>query len=90
MTNEIDEAELDRMAKYFWEQSPPSSIPLYHAKAIARIALDLGAKLPDLRMERGRAAYEAYARHRGMPWEGKPADYQELWALAAEAARAAP
>lgn len=58
-------------------------------------ALRLGAKLPDLRMERGRVAYEAYCAAIGshvriIRWDELSEITHEAWARAVEAGRAAP
>ncbi len=58
-------------------------------------AIRLGAKLPDLRMERGRVAYEAYLGDLGylpseVGWAECSDQFKEAWARVAEAARAAP
>ncbi|MDD2775555.1 MAG: hypothetical protein PHU06_06340 [Gallionella sp.] len=56
-------------------------------------ALRLGAKLPDLRMERGGVAYGAFfsgLRLRHVDFDKVDCETKESWARAAEAARAAP
>ncbi len=63
---------------------------------VALEAIRLGAKLPDPRMERGRAAYEAYriattsVSYSVPAWDAISPFAHEAWARAAEAARAAP
>lgn len=88
MTNEITETELERMTKYLLARAA-CSLTLGQAQECALSALELGAKLPDLRMERGRVAYEAFGAST-CPWDQQLRHHQELWARAAEAARAAP
>lgn len=73
------------------DRQPPCS-------AVAHIAIEairLGAKLPDPRMDRGRAAYESFymlpqGQTQSSAWESEEPFVKESWARAAEAARAAP
>lgn len=60
----------------------------YNVKLFARAALGCGAKLPDMRIERGRVAYLAYGGSEGH-WRDQ-AVLREHWAKIAEAARQAP
>lgn len=55
-------------------------------------ALRLGAKLPDLRMERARLAYEAFVADlpSKVGWAKGSDQVKEAWARVAEAARSAP
>jgi len=63
----------------------------YNVKLFARAALGCGAKLPDPRMERGRAAYEAFLADKPkICWTKGSDQFKEDWARVAEAARAAP
>lgn len=62
----------------------------YNVKLFARAALGCGAKLPDPRMERGRAAFEGFYTTKNSNWESREPFVKESWARAAEAARAAP
>ncbi len=73
-----------------------SNGPCKNMLGIATEAIRLGAKLPDPRMERGRAAYECYriattsVSYSVPVWDAIAPSAHEAWARAAEAARAAP